>query len=199
MISLDLETTGLDPSLHEAWEVGLVDLKTNDEYLFEFPVRDLKFAEPGALAVNGYYDRSTIPAGSDICFASGPTGPLPANKVWKDDGNPAGIIGVDPRDAAFLIAKVTANQQLLGCNVGSFDAPFLAALLRHYDVTPAWQHRHLELGSYAAGQLNRNKPLSTFSLSQLFKFPDDAHTALGDARWNVDIYRNLIAQREGRA
>lgn len=204
IISLDTETTGLDPERHEVWEVGLVSLKTNDEWLFQFPVQKLREADPGALRINRYFKRCEVAAGSDAVIAEGPGCPVQASPgvgAWVTDGSPAPVLGapeaMTPRDAAFHIAHITTNVTLLGCNV-AWDAQMLANLLRFYDQAPAWKHRFLELGSFAAGQLNRNEPLSTQTLAGLYGPPDEAHTALGDARWNVDVYRNLIAQREGR-
>lgn len=186
LISLDLETTGLDPERHQAWEVGLVDLKDNAEYWFEFPVRNLRDAEAGALQVNHYYENNSIPAGSDYGAATGVAASPDADDGWYR---------LDT--LAYLLARLTAGKTLLGAAV-HFDARFLGDLIQYYGSAPAWSHRHLDLGSFAAGQLNRNVPLSTHSLSGLYGPPDEAHSALGDARWNVGVYRNLIKQRENR-
>lgn len=187
MISLDLETTGLDPERHEAWEVGLVDLKTNAEYLWEFPVQDLKAAEAGALQVNGYYER---------CSTSLEAGGL----VTRLRGSVQGTVDpgtAQPEDAVFEIAKATAGQKILGCSV-HFDLRFLEKLLVFYGAAPAWHHRVLDLGSFAAGVLGYDRPLASVELARTVSPNDNAHTALGDARWNVTVYRNLVALREGR-
>lgn len=195
MISLDIETTGLDPERHEAWEVGLVALDGNAEYRFEFSVQDLDAAEAGALQVNNYYTRNEIPSGVDRCVAEGPGVPT---AVWTEQDG-VQTLGISPSDACYLIARLTAGQQFIGFNVGSFDVPFLAALLRRHGYAPAWKHRHLELGSFAAAALKYDRPLASVEVARLLVHgPDEAHTALGDARWNVTVYRRLVAIVEGR-
>jgi hypothetical protein len=189
LISLDTETTGLDPAQHEVWEVALVDTESTDEWWFEFPVRDLAAADPGALRINDYYARCSVPSGFSIAQGTGPGVPSTPD-VQDDDGQ----MGYAPERLAFIVARVTADATLLGCNV-AWDAQMVAKLLRSYGQAPAWKHRFLELGSYAAGPLNKRRPLSTNELSKRFGEPDDVHTALSDARWNVSVYRNLMAQR----
>ena len=194
MISLDTETTGLDPQRHEVWEVGLVDLKTGAEVHAEFSVQHLTRADAVALQVNDYYKRAALPPGEDIATLATTEGFSASDVVLADSG----VTGVRPEDAAYYIARFTTGQTLLGCNV-AWDAQMLAELLKAYGVAPSWKHRYLELGSYFAGQRNLNTPQPTNAMARMFGEPDDPHTALGDARWNVEVYRNLIAQREERA
>lgn len=186
LISLDLETTGLDPERHQAWEVGVVDLRDNAEYWFEFPVRDLRAADAGALQVNDYYEVNSVPAGSQYGSATGVAATPDVDDGWYQ---------LDT--LAYLLARLTAGKTLLGANV-HFDARFLGDLIQYYGARPAWNHRYLELGSWAAGVLGYDRPLSTAELARTVTPNDDTHSALGDARWNVDVYRNLIARRENR-
>lgn len=51
---VDTETTGLDPDVHEIWEVGLVVDETRHSW--QLPV-DLSRADPMALRINNYYER----------------------------------------------------------------------------------------------------------------------------------------------
>ena len=58
LVFLDTETTGLDPALHEVWEVA---------YAFEDGAiqtshlkHDLRTADPAALANNGYHNRAPV-------------------------------------------------------------------------------------------------------------------------------------------
>lgn len=189
LISLDLETTGLDPERHQAWEVGLVDLRDNAEYWFEFPVRNLRDAEAGALRVNDYYENNSVPEGVDWGLATG--------VAASPDAPNTNATGYKLDTLAYLLARLTTGKTLLGAAV-HFDARFLGDLIRYYGSAPAWSHRFLDLGSWAAGVLGYDRPLSTNELAGSVVPNDDAHSALGDARWNVDVYRNLIARRENR-
>lgn len=178
MISIDVETTGLDPERHEVWEVGAVDLRDNAEHWYEFPVRRLREADPGALKINNYYwNNSVAPGDTQAMSISG--------------------IAMNPRDAAFELARLTSGETLLGCAV-HFDALFLGNLLRFYDAAPAWRHRHLDLGSFAAGVMGKSKPMSSAEMARDLIENDDPHSALGDARWNVEVYRTLQAIRKER-
>lgn len=55
LVYLDIETTGLNPDLHEVWEVAYA---VEDEPIQSFVlVHDLATADPQALELNGYYRR----------------------------------------------------------------------------------------------------------------------------------------------
>lgn len=179
MISLDLETTGLDERVHEAWEIGMVCMDTAVEYLYELPVRNLALAQPEALAVNRYYDRSCVLPGSS-------TGHSTTNGHFRE---------IAPEGMAHEIAAILGGRTLMGCAV-SFDMRFLAALLRTYGEEPSWHHRSLDLGSYAAGVLGAEDPYPSGALAREFVPNDEAHTALGDARWNVKVYK-FLRERAG--
>lgn len=179
MISLDLETTGLDPRRHEAWEIGLV---TEDayEYLWEFPVRNLGDAEAGALQVSGYYDRRRLRGvAEDLAL------PLEAALTGKR----VGVTYISCEEAARDIAELTVGERLMGCAI-QFDMSFLTALLQRYGAMPAWHHRALDLGSYAAGCAGAREPFASRTMAE--RVPnEEAHTALGDARWNWAAYRHF--------
>lgn len=52
---VDTETTGLDPDLHEIWEVGLI-LPDGSEHEWQLPV-DLGRADPAALQIGRFHER----------------------------------------------------------------------------------------------------------------------------------------------
>ena len=194
LISLDLETTGLDERVHETWEVGLVH-EDGREWLFEFAPRRLGEASLEALRINGYVDRATLE----------PMNPSPA---WETDATsgPGWVKGSavahspsqKPLNTAVAcaatIAQITNGAQLMGCAI-QFDMRFLAATLRRDAVNPRWHHRALDLGSFAAGRLGVPRPLSSQAMVEQVLPNDEPHTALGDARWNMAVYERL--QRAG--
>lgn len=166
LISLDIETTGLDPEVHEAWEVALVN-EEEAEHIWHFPVTDLTTASPQALQMNGFYERAHI--------------------VGEHDS-----LETQARE----IARGTVGATFIGFNVAAFDAAFLAKLLCKYGYAPAWEHRHLELGSFVAGAVGAKHALSSRAVEDMVPrlSDEDPHTALGDARWNMRVYRAVLAK-----
>lgn len=63
LVFLDVETTGLDDTKHEVWEIAWV---VNDEHPVEERIlsHTLRTADPEALGMNGYYER--VPLGVNI-------------------------------------------------------------------------------------------------------------------------------------
>lgn len=181
LFSVDLETTGLDERRQEAWEVGIVipaspgepERDTDVEILYQFPIRRWAEAEPEALAVGQFHER----------YVSPPAG-------WAYD--PAFKMHVKAIEAARAIADLTAGLHPLGAAV-QFDLRFLAELLRAWGQNPQWHHRVLDLGSFAAGVVGADGPIPTRTLSETLVENTAAHTALGDARWNLEVYERLLA------
>lgn len=169
IVSIDTETTGLDPRHHDAWEVALV-LEDGQEACWQFSV-DISAADGGALAIGGFYDRYLLHDRPNYAYQD-----------WDGDF-------CSPLQSAKRIAELTEGATLLGCNP-HFDAAFVTKLLRAQGLEPAWSHRFLDLGSYAAGRQRVSRPLSSQALAVTVANPS-AHTALGDARWNMKVYEDL--------
>lgn len=180
LVSVDLETTGLDPERHEAWEVALV-FEDGQWACWHFPLKALHNAQPTALEVGRFYARYSYPRVNDAHLRG-------ADRVYNPQKYRHQIY--EARLAARRIAELTAGKTLMGLNVGSFDQLFLAKLLWSWGVAPAWAHRYMELGSYAAAKLNRTHPASGSALAELVP-NDNAHDALADAEWNWEAYRYL--------
>jgi oligoribonuclease (3'-5' exoribonuclease) len=143
----------------ERHEIWEVALVLSDgDYLeYQFPV-DLANADPNALQINDFYERFYV-------------------RPWSDK-----VL----REQALGIARYTAKATLMGCAIG-FDMKFLDKLLRKYHVGPAWSHRALDLGSYAAARVGAPLPLSSREMAENVA-NDASHTALGDAQWNWSVY-----------
>lgn len=196
IVSLDLETTGLDLEVHDAWEVGIVPLDSGRDPLhYQFQPLDLASAEPDALMVGGFYERFDWLNDPRIVRD------MTVDSVIKDenagteepDGHKAVTVS---SQACWQIAKELEGATLLGLNVGTFDAPFLAKLLRAYGHAPTWNRRYLELGSYAAGAWGAKAPLSGREIADRLEAHGienrGAHNAYNDALWNVDAYHFIL-------
>lgn len=199
IVSVDLETTGLLSDTHEVWEVGIVPLDSGREHMhYQFHPTDLTVAEPQALQVGGFYERYDWigdPRYARDMLVEGivvEEDEETEKKSEKPSGHKA-VMGAG--EATWKIAKELEGATLLGLNVGSFDAPFLAALLRRYGHSPTWGHRYLDLGSFAAGAWGAKQPLSGRAIAdRLEKHGIEnrgAHNAYNDALWSLDAYNYI--------
>lgn len=172
LVSVDIETTGLNPREHEAWEVAIVPVDEPDRHLhFHLPVT-LNEAEPRALEIGGYERRYLNPPPGRAIFV----------------GNPAAAEPDEPmalNEALAFMYEALEGATLLGACV-HFDAAFIAELIG----TP-WSHRHLDVGSYFAGVVGAAAPMSTSEITEYVPNPD-AHNALADARWNIEVYQRAL-------
>lgn len=189
---VDLETTGLDPERHDAWEIAIVRRNTNgmvSEYLWQKRPNEqaLLEADPEALRINRYHERMVVPDDAyALDFTSGFGGFLPVT------------IGLG--EMVKQIHTLLDGAVFIGSNPG-FDAAFLRKML---GAAP-WQYRPVCVATLAAGFLYSAEPGSMpdyghpFSTGHVSRHmgvsqpgPDDAHTALGDARWAFNLYNAVV-------
>ncbi|MFE9764652.1 exonuclease domain-containing protein [Streptomyces sp. NPDC005808] len=184
---VDVETIGLDPFLHDAWEIAVI-LRCDgqdEEHVFRIKP-DLLNADPEALKINRYYERTNAP-----------------DWVWDD-----------PHIAATQVRALLDGAVLVGSNV-PFDAEMLTHLLgRYFDQPRPWHYRTVDVVTLAVGSLYGRAsewtvrdcdatwygkvakaigwPWKTHDVSRHVEIEpptaDVAHTALGDARWARDVY-----------
>ncbi|MFJ8049275.1 exonuclease domain-containing protein [Streptomyces luteogriseus] len=187
---VDCETTGLDPFLHDAWEIAVI-LRVDgrdEEHVFRIKP-DLANASPDALTINRYHERTSDPAWT-----------------WND-----------PHTAAAHLHNVLDRAVLIGSNP-AFDAEMIRHLFARYfdDATP-WHYRTVDIVTLAVGSLygraaerTRNDcdatwygrvaravgwPWHSHDVSRHVQVeppaPEVAHTALGDARWARDVWDQI--------
>jgi DNA polymerase III epsilon subunit-like protein len=183
---VDLETTGLDPAKHDAWEIAIVHHGTDgliSEYLWQKRPSEqaLLEADPEALEISRYHERMAVPAGAEaLDVITGQT--LTLGELFKE------------------IHQLLDGSILIGSNVG-FDADFLRRML---GAAP-WFYRPVCAVTLAAGFLysaergempDENVPFSTGHVSAHMGVrqpgPAERHTALPDARWALDLYTTVI-------
>lgn len=181
-VYFDVETTGLNPFVHEAFEFGFVvedkfgHVVSEDAFYFE---PDIGVASPEAMKVNQY-------------FARRDAGQLP-RKVTR-------------AYAAGYIQEVTDNATMV-VNSLQFDLAMASALLYNQGIeqeAPAlvlnptpWSHRSIDLKSVTSGVLGIDlKLVTTGAVKRHFKLKQTGeHTALGDAWFNHDWYHALELYR----
>lgn len=185
---IDCETTGLNPELHEIWEVGLI--VGEQEYAWMLPV-NLKYADPIALSIGGFHERH--PHGNNCGPNPEPLSPLPGTLA--------------------AIARMTHGRHLVGA-IPSFDEERLRRAMLSFNLTPTWHYHIIDVEALAVGWLANARwgaypPARDFMADPLpwdsrkvsaavGVKPEDfrAHEALEDARWAKAIYEAVMGDGE---
>lgn len=200
---VDTETTGLDPDLHEIWEVGLIIRETDEdrEYLWQLPV-DLGRADAVALRIGHFHERRWPGQGleSEPKYAE------------RDARKRDGARLTEPRSFARDFAALTRGRHLVGA-VPSFDDERLRKLLRANGACPEWHYHLIDVEALAVGYLYGRSdadfqmhpdpriplPWNSNDLTERLGIvvppADVRHTALGDARWAKSIYDHICGDR----
>lgn len=197
LVSVDIETTGLDVGYHEPWEIAVVPFDVSKQTLhYQTYVDKLDNAEAGALQVGKFYDRYSWPikalySGHEVHYAHDMSEPSIVGE--GEDAQEYPFTVVPAYTAARNVAEALDGATLLGMSV-HFDANFLDPWLRAYGFAPSWSHRYLDLGSFAAGAWAATIPLSSKAISDRVPNPD-AHNAFADATWNLEVYRSIVGSQ----
>ncbi|MFJ9374395.1 exonuclease domain-containing protein [Streptomyces sp. NPDC101455] len=185
----DVESTGLDPFEHDPWEITVI-LRVDgrdEEHTFRIEP-DLSNADPEALRINRYYERTSAP-----------------DWVWDDR-----------ETAARHLHALLDGAVLIGSNP-AFDAEMLTHLLgTYFDQPRPWHYRTIDVVTLAAGSLYGRAaerarrgvgawfpritsvlgwPWRSYDVSRLVEVeppaPDVGHTSLHDTRWVRDVWDRI--------
>lgn len=122
----DCETTGLDPFLHDPWEIAVI-LRVDgqdEEHVFRIEP-DLTNADPAALSLNRYHERTSRPD-------------------WRWD---------DRETAARRLHTLLDGAVIVGSNP-PFDVEMITHLLgRYFDQPRPWHYRAYDIVTLAVGAL----------------------------------------------
>lgn len=180
---IDVETTGLNPLIHEAWEVGLAVRSDEGTQVSHWllPVAKMQVADLKALEIGAFHQRH------------------PAGYAYRPDPqNPEGL--TDPTVFARDFAA-----QTLGCHwvgmVPSFDEGWVRGMVIAAGLTHGWHYHLIDVEALAAGYISgrahsveapsQHPPWTSHDLSRAVGVdPSDfpRHTALGDVAWAMAIY-----------
>jgi DNA polymerase III epsilon subunit-like protein len=182
LIFLDTETTSLRPD-RRVWEIGFYVRKPGEpqadfRWFVDLADLDLGGADLMSLKIGGFYDR-------------------------HPQANP-GAEGRVLREHNIMEAfeRHSRGAHLVG-NVVSFDADVIGQRMREHHICPSWHYHLIDCEALAIGYLAaqnhttptpfdaRHLPWDSEAIS-LYLGVDpakyDRHTALGDARWAMDVY-----------
>lgn len=176
---IDLEMTGLDITVNEITEIGLVlarhtpsedgilAIKKQSEHQWKVAPKNLEVADPVSLQMTGYSDEK-----------------------WENAHS--------LETALTELAELTPEATMVGHNV-AFDFAFLERAFRETGIENPMHYHKLDTISIAYGKLAQSEPdLVKFSLRELceyFKIKNqNAHTALSDARATFELYEKLLSR-----
>lgn len=182
---VDTETVGLDPFLHDVWEIAVILRKPDEEdteWVFHLQP-DLTYADPKALEINRYHERTNA---EDWRWHN--RAAVAGNLVGLLDG--AVMVGSNPAFDAEMLTKPIARifpDNPRPWHYRTIDVATLAAGYRFGqaasgayggDFTFATDYPQLPYRSYDMSRAVGVEPPAK----------DVAHTALGDAAWARDVY-----------
>ena len=183
---VDTETTHLDPRSGDVWEIAVIRRRQDGvDSEFVWQVRpDLAAADPAALKIGRFEERFAIPDGWDALEFI-PSGPPMRSLI---------------PEMLFDLQEALSGAIVVGSNPG-FDIAFLTKLLQAHGRKLPWHYRPIDIATLAAGyiyghdrdfMLRNDRPFSSYWVSREVGVEppsrEDAHTALGDARWARDLY-----------
>lgn len=165
----DVETTGLDPSVHEIIEIGLVlvDQKTLeiiDTLDIKVKPEHLETADPAALEINGYNDGD-----------------------WQKALTLQG---------AMQLYEEKTREAIFCAHNATFDWPFILEAFRRTGVKDQMDYHRLDSFTIAWLKL-RDSGLETFSLRRVAKFlgikeEPLPHRAINGAMIAYEIFKKLV-------
>jgi DNA polymerase III epsilon subunit-like protein len=169
IVSVDLETTGLDPLKNEIIEIGFVifddkDFKIYAQFNLKVKPEHIETAHPKALEVNGYKEED-----------------------WKD--------AISLHQALTFFAKATDKATLIAHNV-AFDWAFLEASFNRLEIKHTLNYHKLDTLSMAWIKIPNGK-IYSYSLKTIctyLKIPpeDKIHRAVNGAIKCYEVYKELI-------
>lgn len=168
LIVVDLETTGLNHTIHKILEVAAINTATDEVIAFVpyISPQDLGMADPYAMQINRYYERG----------------------AWRN------ALTVDAsHDQYQRLAEMLRGNTLAGSNP-RFDADFLNQQGRNFFDPQPWHHRLADLSAYAAGALGiapHEAPGLADICERLGVDPGVAHSALDDAKATAECFARL--------
>jgi hypothetical protein len=174
-IIADCETTSLAADYASGrgviWELALIERDTGREHLWRMKP-DLAKADPGALTVGRYYERT---AGMcKICGSPDRAHDLAQVPPLRHDSPEWS----SPSAVAAEVAPLLHDVTLIAANP-AFDAGFLAAFLNHYGQAATWNYRLRDIGSMAWAWLQGGHLPHHLATPAMDAGSDDFAAALG--------------------
>ena len=172
LIVVDVETTGLNYTIHKIIEVAAINTRTGEVIAFcpAIDALNLGNADGGALQVNRYYERG----------------------AWRHR-----LTGEATNAQYKKLSEMLEGNTFGGCNP-TFDAEFLTEASRQHLSTRPWHHRLADLSAFAGGALGI-PPNELVGLADICERlgvdPGMSHSALDDAKATAECFERLTVIR----
>ncbi len=165
---IDIETTGLNVSMHEIIDIGCVisnpDLDILEEFEIKIKPQNLENSDPISMKVNKYKEEDWINA-------------------------------ISLEEALNILSEKTKDCIMVGQNV-CFDFQFLDFAFLKTKIKNQMHYHKLDTISIAWNRFHQNIEFNHFSLREMCKFFDikneNPHTGLGDAKATYLLYKKLM-------
>ncbi|WP_143556884.1 hypothetical protein [Serinibacter salmoneus] len=183
VVAIDIETVSLHPAA-EVWEFGAVRRSPDGHHAVTAMLANpsLRHADREALQVGRFYDRH-------------PHAPVPLRDRCKQS-----VQVLSAAHFARLVAETTHGATLL-VNNAAFDVPRLERLLAAQGLVPGWHYRPVDVVDMCRGRITAtgrvhpdpapemwSSRVVSQALGVALPTEEEAHTALGDARWVLRLY-----------
>lgn len=175
---VDLETTGLDPTSHEIFEIGIIFAEGHIDLFGKSSLTYL--GEAQILLKPEHIETADLKA-------------LEISKYEKRDFS----LAVSQKEGLVKAKELLTGTVFVAQNV-TFDWAFLLLSGKRYGVNfdEVVHYHKLDLASMVFGKLYNEPKLFKFSLRELTVFFDvkneNAHTALSDARATFEVCKKLL-------
>jgi len=190
-IIADTETSGLDPTFHDIYEIGLIERDSAARIEHRWLIQpDESRADKKSLDIGGYHKRT---AGVVHGIGAVDLMPIPEDRerdLWSD-----------PYALASELCPLLYDVTLI-CAVPTFDSGFLDKFLLRHGCRQRWHYRVRDIGSIVYGYLCALAEFGTYfgEIPSIDAGTDefaralginldryDRHTALGDCRLVADM------------
>lgn len=177
LLFLDLETTGLNPGVHEITEIGALlvspgDFKVTATLQTKVMPTHLHTATPEALQI-GHFDL----------------------KTWEKEAVPLA-------EALKKLAGMAEGSILSGFNL-TFDWAFLQTAFNQCQMEDPFYYHRFDVMSAAFNMLLDETNLTRYSLSEMCRFfgvtNKAAHTAYADAEATFQVFLGLVSYQRKRS
>lgn len=170
LVFVDLETTGLNPEIHEIIEIGCVvvsgrTFEVVQKYERKIIPENFTTADKDALQISGY-----------------------TKEKWKN--------AVDIKTSLSEFAEIAPDAMLVGWNI-TFDWSFLVKAFDKHDIFPQFDYHRIDAMSVAYALLYKDEEVLSLGLRKVAKKYDIAmdpefHGALEDANATYLILKELM-------
>lgn len=197
---IDCETTGTDPERHCVWEIGIITDSGEYEWILELTEDERAAAEPMALSIGQYYERSQAAQEDYYQRYMQKFPPLGGQTKETEREGMAEIKYISYRERNLLarfLAEEINRSHLVGA-VPGFDARFVGDFMRTHKYPPSWHYHLVDVEALVAGKLQLEPPWSSQTLYRELGIDSSyfsEHTALGDARMAKTVYELVMGKK----